>query len=95
VLNLPLEALKAENESNRFLAAAMLVSRYRLSWLKDRKLPEKAIDAEESRLPLFHPQGGRLRHVLPPGSTTAKLPMRQGFPSLVGPWLRRRRRAIR
>src|SRR5262249_23930638 len=50
VLRLPLEALKAENESNRFLAAAMLVSRYRLSWLKDRKLPEKAIDADESKL---------------------------------------------
>jgi hypothetical protein len=50
VLKLPLEALKAENESNRFLAATMLVTRYRLSWLKDRKLPEKAIDADESKL---------------------------------------------
>jgi hypothetical protein len=50
VLELPLEALKAENESNRFLAATMLVTRYRQSWLKDRKLPEKAIDAEESKL---------------------------------------------
>jgi RNA polymerase sigma factor (sigma-70 family) len=50
VLQLPLEALKVENESNRFLAATMLVSRYRLSWLKDRKLPEKAIAAEESKL---------------------------------------------
>jgi hypothetical protein len=50
VLALPLEALKAENESNRFLAATMLVAHYRLSWLKDRKLPEKAIEAEESKL---------------------------------------------
>ena len=50
VLKLPMEALRAENESNRFLAATMLVTRYRLSWLKDRKLPEKAIDAEESKL---------------------------------------------
>jgi hypothetical protein len=50
VLKLPLEALKAENESNRYLAATMLVARYRLSWLKDRKLPEKAIDADESKL---------------------------------------------
>jgi RNA polymerase sigma-70 factor (ECF subfamily) len=50
VLTLPLEALKAENASNRFLAATMLVTGYRLSWLKDRKLPEKAIDADESKL---------------------------------------------
>src|SRR5262249_50745213 len=50
VLKLPLEALKAENESNRYLAATMLVTRYRLSWLKDRKLLEKAIDADESKL---------------------------------------------
>jgi RNA polymerase sigma factor (sigma-70 family) len=50
VLKLPLDALKAENESNRFLAATMLVTGYRLSWLKDRKLPEKAIDADESKL---------------------------------------------
>jgi uncharacterized protein (TIGR03067 family) len=50
VLTHPLEALKAENASNRFLAATMLVTRYRLSWLKDPKLPEKAIDAEESKL---------------------------------------------
>jgi hypothetical protein len=50
VLELPLEALKAENASNRFLAAAMLINRYRLHGVKASKLPEKAIDAEESKL---------------------------------------------
>jgi hypothetical protein len=50
VLKLPLEALKAENKSNRYLAATMLVTRYRLSWLKDPKLPEKAIADDESKL---------------------------------------------
>lgn len=50
VLEAPLEALKADNATNRFVAATMLVRRYRLSWLKDRKHPEKAIDAEESKL---------------------------------------------
>lgn len=50
VLEAPAEALKAENATNRYLAAVMLISRHRLSWLKDRKLPEKAIDAEESKL---------------------------------------------
>ena len=50
VLEAPVEALKAENATNRFIAAAMLIHRYRLSWLKERKLPETAIDAEESKL---------------------------------------------
>lgn len=50
VLEAPVEALKAENATNRYLAAVMLISRHRLSWLKDRKLPEKTIDAEESKL---------------------------------------------
>ena len=50
VLEAPMEALKAENATNRFVAATMLIHRYRLSWLKERKLPEKAIDAEESKL---------------------------------------------
>lgn len=50
VLELPLEALKADNASNRFLAATMLINRYRLHGVKASKLPEKAIDAEESKL---------------------------------------------
>jgi len=50
VLEAPLEALKAENPTNRFVAATMLIHRYRLSWLKERKVPEKAINAEESKL---------------------------------------------
>jgi hypothetical protein len=50
ILDRPLEALKAENASNRFLAAAMLLDRYRPHTLKDAILPTKAIDAEESKL---------------------------------------------
>ena len=50
VLDAPVEALKAENATNRFVAATMLIHRHRLSWLKERKLPEKAIDSEESKL---------------------------------------------
>jgi hypothetical protein len=50
VLELPLEALKAENATNRFLASTMLINRYRLNGAKVGKLPEKAIDAEESKL---------------------------------------------
>ena len=50
VLELPLEALKAENAANRYLAATMLISRYRLHGDKSSKLAEKAIDAEESKL---------------------------------------------
>ena len=50
VLEFPLEALKADNASNRFLAATMLINRYRLDGIKASKLPEKGIDAEESKL---------------------------------------------
>jgi hypothetical protein len=50
VLEHPLEALKGDNASNRYLAAIMLVNRYRLNGAKASKLPEKAIDAEESKL---------------------------------------------
>ena len=50
VLDRPLEALKADNAINRFLAATMLINRYRLDGAKASKLPEKAIDAEESKL---------------------------------------------
>jgi hypothetical protein len=50
VLDLPLDALKAENASNRFLATTMLINRYRLNGAKASKLPEKAINAEESKL---------------------------------------------
>jgi hypothetical protein len=50
VLELPVEALKAENASNRFLAATMLINRYRLNGAKASKLPEEAIDAEESKM---------------------------------------------
>ena len=50
VLEHPLEALKSENASNRFLAAMMLINHYRLYGAKASKLPQKAIDAEESKL---------------------------------------------
>jgi hypothetical protein len=50
VLEHPLEALKTENAANRFLAATMLIERYRPFGSLDSKLPEKAIDAEESKL---------------------------------------------
>lgn len=50
VLEHPLEALKTENASNRYLAAIMLVNRYRLYGAKTCKLPEKVIDGEESKL---------------------------------------------
>jgi hypothetical protein len=50
VLEHPLEALKSENASNRFLAAMMLINRYRPNGAKASKLPHKAIDAEESKL---------------------------------------------
>ena len=50
VLEVPLEALKAENASNRFLATTMLINRYRLNGAKKSKLPENAIDADESKL---------------------------------------------
>lgn len=50
VLDAPVEALKADNATNRFVAATMLIHRYRLSWSKERDLPEKAIDREESML---------------------------------------------
>jgi hypothetical protein len=50
MLERPLEALKAENALNRYLAAVMLVNRYRLHGAKASKLPEMTIDAEESKL---------------------------------------------
>jgi hypothetical protein len=50
VLEFPLEALKAENASNRFLATTMLINRYRLNGAKKSKLTEKAIDDDESKL---------------------------------------------
>jgi hypothetical protein len=50
VLEVPVEALKAKNASNRFLGATMLISRYRLNGAKASKLPEKSIDADESKL---------------------------------------------
>jgi len=39
-----------EQTLNRFLAATMLINRYRLNGAKVSKLPEKAIDAGESKL---------------------------------------------
>ena len=50
LLERPVEALKTDNATNRFLAATMLINRYRLNRVKDSKLPEKAIDADESKL---------------------------------------------
>jgi len=50
VLEHPLEALKSDNAQNRFLAAMMLINRYRPNSAKASKLPQKAIDAEESKL---------------------------------------------
>lgn len=50
VMEAPREALKAENMTNRFVTATMLIHHYRLSWLKGRKPRETAVDAEESKL---------------------------------------------
>jgi hypothetical protein len=50
VLDRPAEALKNENPANRYLAAAMLISRYRTWHLSSNQVQDKRIDSEVSEL---------------------------------------------